>query len=80
MTFKENITCSNCDNFTYKSRQLNGRTTEERVGHCTYYDRQESPAKVYGLCEGASPIPIVIEKPKLVKKEAPKRTTKSLRK
>ena len=75
MTFKENIVCSNCDNFTYKSRQLKGKTTPERVGHCTYYDRQESAATVYGFCVGASPIPIKLVKPHLVKKVAPKRTT-----
>ena len=68
MTFKENITCSNCDNFSFKFRTPDGKTTKERYGYCSYYSRQESASTVYGICEGASPIPMKVEKPKLVKK------------
>ena len=80
MTIKENIICSGCGQFEYRERTLKNKSTPEPYGYCKHYDRQTSADTFYAVCPGASPIPIVLEKPKIVKKTALKKTTKSSRK
>jgi hypothetical protein len=77
---KENIKCSDCGQFTHRERTVGSKSTPEQYGYCTYYDRQTSAETFYSVCPGASRIKVVAEKPKIVKKTALKKTTKSSRK
>tara|TARA_R100001530_G_scaffold2464_1_gene4054 strand:- start:237 stop:479 length:243 start_codon:yes stop_codon:yes gene_type:complete len=80
MNAKENIICSDCENFTYKDRRVDGKATEERYGFCKAYENKTSADTFYGMCPAAIRLPVEVVKPKLVKKLAPKRTTKPSRK
>jgi hypothetical protein len=80
MTIKENIICSGCGQFEYRERTLKNKSTPEPYGYCKHYDRQTSADTFYAVCPGASPIALVIAKPKIVKKVALKETTQSSRK
>ena len=80
MTIKENIKCSDCGQFELRERTLTGKSTAEQYGYCTYYDRQTAAETFYSWCPGASRIVITTQKPKMVKKTALKKTTKSSRK
>ena len=80
MTDKENIKCSSCGQFELRERTLKGKSTPEQYGYCTYYDRQTAAETFYSWCPGGSRIPIVAEKPNIVKPTALKKTTKTSRK
>ena len=80
MTDKENIICSDCENFTYKDRRIEGKATPERYGFCEAYESPTSANKFYGLCPQAVRVQVEVVKPSLVKKLAPKRITKTSRK
>ena len=80
MTDKENIICSDCENFTYKDRRIEGKATPEQYGFCEAYKSKTSANKFYGLCPQAVRVQVEVVKPSLVKKLAPKRTTKTSRK
>tara|TARA_R100000687_G_C6435065_1_gene157693 strand:+ start:1065 stop:1307 length:243 start_codon:yes stop_codon:yes gene_type:complete len=80
MTSRENIICSDCDNFTYKDRRVEGKATLDRYGFCDHYNVKTSANTFYGMCPGAVRIPMEVKKPQLVKKLAQKRITKSSRK
>ena len=76
----ENIFCADCANFTIKDRRIEGKETPDRIGFCTHYNTQTSATTFYGVCPVAKRIVAEVAKPALVKKLAPKRTTKSSRK
>ena len=76
----ENIFCADCENFTVKDRRIEGKTTPEKYGFCEAYQTKTSADTFYGLCPSAVRIPVEVRTPKLVKKLAPKRTTKPSRK
>ena len=80
MTDKENIICSDCENFTYKDRRIEGKATPEQYGFCEAYKSKTSANKFYGLCPQAVRVQVEVVKPSLVKKLAPKRITKTSRK
>ena len=80
MTIKENIKCSDCGEFAYRERTVGSKSTPEQYGYCEYYERQTSADTFYSWCPGASRIKITTQKPKMVKKTALKKTTKSSRK
>ena len=77
---QENIYCSDCENFTVKDRRIEGKATEERYGFCKAYKTPTSANTFYGVCPSAKRIPVEVAKPTLVKKIAPKRTTRTSRK
>jgi len=76
----ENIYCADCENFTVKDRRIEGKTTPSSYGFCSHYETQTSATTFYGVCPVAKRITVEVSKPKLVKKLAPKRTTKPSRK
>jgi len=77
---QENIYCSDCENFTVKDRRIEGKATPDSYGFCTHYNTQTSATTFYGVCPSAKRIPVEVAKPTLVKKIAPKRTTRTSRK
>ena len=76
----ENIICSDCENFAVKDRRIEGKATSGSYGFCTHYGTQTSADTFYAVCPSAKRIKLEVPKPKLVKKLAQKRTTKSSRK
>jgi len=64
----DNIFCSECENFEYHDRRIEGKATPEHYGYCKEFKRQTSADSFYAVCLGASPIDVHIEKPSIVKK------------